>query len=115
MGTLGHPRDSSGRTAFGASHGIVPVSAAVFAGSNRVGTVIRSEVIPNSGIDVSYIRMEGFTVSSLVPSAGAHIQNFFDTIPTNIPLHRLEVAAITANGNQWGYIINKPTRAGVTL
>ena len=91
MGTLGHPRDSSGNTAFGANHGVVPRNAGVYinGGTQRIGVVQNIATSRPMGIDVSYIRMEnGFTVSNRVPGTTTNITNFFantgPTAPNNL-------------------------------
>ena len=103
MGTLGHPRDSAGRTAFGASHGVVPINALVhISEGSRIGVVSNPVLVPSMGIDVSYIRLDpGFTMSTRIPATGLTMTNFFANVP-NPPTSL--VTLNTRSGNRIGPI-----------
>ena len=100
MGTLGHPRNATGTTAFGTSHGIVPVGAEVFTNTGTfIGIVGRSVFDPLNGIDVSYIRVSNGRVLSSVHGIG-NITQFFApaTVSSNL------ITAVTRRGNRTGII-----------
>jgi len=106
MGTLGHPRDSSGRTAFGTSHGWVPRGVNVFAASGahngrQLGIVANSVFDPAAGIDVSYIRFEFGTIQT--SAAGMNITSFFGSTGSGFP--QRQVTVIGSGGNLRGNLI----------
>jgi len=105
MGTLGHPRNASGGTAFGTSHGAVPVGSTVYTSTGvPIGVVVCSAFTPNSGIDVSYIRMNNnITVSRIIPGTSINITNFFAPTQSNMTNHFV-VAHTSRSGNVSGSI-----------
>jgi len=61
LGTLGHPRNASGRVAFGTNHGVAPRNSTIYydtRASARVGIVDSAMFNPSTGMDVSFINIE---------------------------------------------------------
>lgn len=91
FGTLGHPRDNTGRVAFGTNHGVVPNGASVYLHSaERIGTVTHVAFYPSQGIDVSVITFNpGVSVSRFTPGTNRQINTFSarPTLTDNLTMH----------------------------
>ena len=101
FGSMGHPRNGFGRSAFGTNHGRVEIGARVYrlAQPNIViGRVVDVAFNPSAGLDVSYIVLEsGFHVST---QAGAHHLILFFSNPSSTPnLDSLMLGGVSRNAS----------------
>jgi hypothetical protein len=103
LGTLGHPRDFSGRTAFTTNHMNVPRGSCIYINGIRAGVAINPVFDFNQGIDVTYIQLEpGFSVSNRIPNSMFGIGSFF--APAFLPQQHNSVTAFGRHGAITGNI-----------